>query len=376
MIKLLVLSGHKNFNSGGVGTHLRVLHDTLEDKGFNHKMVLGKSFIYDLKAFLINKTMKRKVLRIIENQISGLKSQLKKAISDQDEFVDCHDLYAVVAAYRLREQKQYKYKINYTVHAPFYEQYLISNLDINESELNKIKNIESEALSYCDSFVFVDDKQLAIIAKKIGKSIKYLMLPNAVDLKKLATFEKDTQQEEYIVVSRHLFKKNGVHIAIQAFNEAKLPNNVKMLILGMGDEFENLCNLVGNLKLSDRILFKGSLKFEDSINYTINAKMALVPSIPLGDYIEATSLSMLEAMALGTPLIASNIGGLKQVLENTNAGILVEPNDIQCLAKAINELYFDQDLSAFLAKNARKLIVEKYSSDTWLEKKVNFLSNY
>lgn len=372
MAEIVVLSGHSNFNTGGVGTHLRVLNDELVNQKVDHKVLLGKYKVFSLYSFIAKKMLPKSAYFHFNVQVSGLKNRLKKYVKNNTKVVDCHDFSSVVATIKLKKENNYKYKVIYTVHAPFYEQYSLMKNEYPPQELKKIKKAELDYLKNCDGFVCVDDKQKEIIEKKLGYTISNIVLPNAVDVSFLDTINKNNKTSPYIIISRHLYKKCGVHIGIEAFSKAKIDKDIKLVIVGMGDEYENLLNLTKKLGIENRVVFKGRLIYEESVKYTANALISLIPSIPLGDYVEATSLSMLEGMALGVPVIASNIGGLKQVLENSDAGILVEPNDSEALAKKIEILVENSDLRNHLSHQSRILVNNHYSSTAWLKKRLEF----
>lgn len=372
MSEIIILSGHTNFNTGGVGTHLRVLNDELVKKDINHRVLLGKNKGYSGISFLSRKLIPKKIYFQFNIQVSGLYNKLKKNISIETKVVDCHDLASVIAAITLREKKRLQYKVVYTVHAPFYEQYLLSGKKIDTKDMEHLRLTELKYLKKCDGFVCVDDKQRDIIETKISRSVNNIILPNAVNIDFLDTVERNSNVEKYIIISRHLYEKCGVSIGIKAFAKADIDSNIKLVIVGMGDQYESLLSLTENLNISNRVEFKGRLVYEESIKYTANAIITLIPSIPLGDYVEATSLSMLEGMALGVPVIASNIGGLKQVLENTGAGILVEPNNISVLAEKIEILVGNQSLRESLSKKAKILVNKEYASAAWLAKRLDF----
>ncbi|WP_180160172.1 glycosyltransferase family 4 protein [Acinetobacter sp. YH12054] len=372
MSSVLIVSGHKDFNTGGVGTHLRVLHEEMVLQNVENKFILGKSKFFSGLSFFYRKINKLDAFGQFKFQVLGLSNQIKKNLNDKVSIIDCHDFPSLVSAIRLKYKYKYKYKVIYTVHAPFYEQYSLMSQNFSQYSLDKLKEIELLYLNKCDGFVCVDDKQRDIIEKKLSRKISNIVLPNAVNLRFLDTFICKGNSEKYIVISRHLYKKCGVHIGIEGFSKANIDPEIKLIIVGMGDEFEALTKQVGDLKLEDRVIFKGRLPYEESISCTANAIASLVPSIPLGDYVEATSLSMLEGMALGVPVIASNIGGLKQVLHNTNAGILVEPNNADAIAQAIEKVIKDEGFRHQISINSRCLIEGSYSSKNWLKNRLNF----
>jgi glycosyltransferase involved in cell wall biosynthesis len=77
---------------------------------------------------------------------------------------------------------------------------------------------------------------------------------------------------------------------------------------------------------------------------------------------ELLGLAALEAMASGTPVVASRVGGLVEIIEDGQTGFLVPPGDVQALHERLNQLLCDPKLARRLGANARELVLERY---TW-----------
>jgi glycosyltransferase involved in cell wall biosynthesis len=153
-----------------------------------------------------------------------------------------------------------------------------------------------------------------------------------------------------ILTARRLVKKNGVEFLIRAM--AHLKDECKLVIIGDGPErarLEALANRQGNVE------FLGEVPHKDMPQYIAGADIAVVPSI-----IEASSLFMLEAMAMSKPVIASKVGGLPEVL--TEAGVLVPPSNPSALGSAIQTLLNNPKKMRRLGKCARNRVIENY---TW-----------
>lgn len=80
--------------------------------------------------------------------------------------------------------------------------------------------------------------------------------------------------------------------------------------------------------------------------------------------IEAFGISLIEAMSCGLPVISTNVGGIKDILNNGINGLVVSPGDSQQLYDALNKLIVDRALFATLGQAARKTVQERYSLDT------------
>ena len=96
--------------------------------------------------------------------------------------------------------------------------------------------------------------------------------------------------------------------------------------------------------------------------------IVLIPSVHSHGVEEATSISALEAMSCRSPVIASAIGGLKEILIDGEDGLLVEEKNIEALAQAISLLLNDTEYATMLASKARYKMESEYSHLTAAER--------
>ena len=107
------------------------------------------------------------------------------------------------------------------------------------------------------------------------------------------------------------------------------------------------------LGIGHRVVFTG--RRDDVPAVTAALDVAVLPS-----YREAQGLSILEAMALGRPVVASNVGGIPEVIQDGVTGLLVPPHDPAALAAAIVRLLTDHPLADTLARAGRELVYERF----------------
>ena len=79
-----------------------------------------------------------------------------------------------------------------------------------------------------------------------------------------------------------------------------------------------------------------------------------------------------EAMAIGTPVIATSVGGLVEMIEDGKSGILVPPRDSFLLSKQIERLIYDKELRRYISENAKNRISKKYSPEHVTKTLINF----
>jgi glycosyltransferase involved in cell wall biosynthesis len=128
----------------------------------------------------------------------------------------------------------------------------------------------------------------------------------------------------------HLIPRKGHELVIEAL--AALPDTV-LLIAGSGPEDAALKALVAKLGLVDRVRFLGQLA-HDALPTVYSAADVLV----LASSNEGWANVLLEAMACGTPVVATDVGGSREVVETPEAGLIVERRDAAHIARAVAAL--------------------------------------
>ena len=131
-------------------------------------------------------------------------------------------------------------------------------------------------------------------------------------------------------------RKNVVGL-IQAYARLPQPRPPLMLVGGKGWLYDEIFTRVETLGLSDEVHFVGYVSAEDLPGWYNAARLFVYPSL-----YEGFGLPPLEAMACGTPVVASNASSLPEVVGR--AGLLVDPNDAEALTAAMNRLLTDGDL--------------------------------
>ena len=168
-------------------------------------------------------------------------------------------------------------------------------------------------------------------------------------------------------LSRIVFKK-GVHILVKAFHKVKARlSEAKLVIAGPEDPKykKRLLSLVKELRLDGAVEFVGPVSEEEKLKLMASAKVFCLPT--LADY---HPLVLLEAQALGTPVVATRVGAVPEIVLDRETGFLVEPNNLYELAKAIIKLIEDKELWKGFSTKARE-----WAKNFALEKRVDELES-
>ncbi len=155
----------------------------------------------------------------------------------------------------------------------------------------------------------------------------------------------------------------GVEFIIKALPVIiKVFPQTTLTIIGDGPYKNNLINLMKTLHIEDCIQFKGWIENKELGKYYDKASIVVAPStVP-----EAFGLVILEAMSVGRPVIATNVGAIPEIIDDGVNGYLVEPNNSEQIAGNVIKLFSEENLLTELGRNARKK-AEEFTIEKHLE---------
>lgn len=179
------------------------------------------------------------------------------------------------------------------------------------------------------------------------------VLPNPVMIPPAFNHAPVTSHAAYI---GRLSAEKGVEILLRA---ARLTPEIPVCVAGSGPEESNLRRLAPS-----HVRFLGYLGPADRDHFYREARFGVVPSL----WHEPFGLAAAEPMAYGIPVIASNRGGLPEIVHDQESGILVPPGDPQALADAMRWLWSDDDVRHRLGKAAREQAVREFSGALFLKR--------
>ncbi len=150
----------------------------------------------------------------------------------------------------------------------------------------------------------------------------------------------------------HQYLIEALHLLNTKYNR----QNFTATILGDGALQTDLAQLVNHYHLSDRIQMPGFC--DDIFSMLSTAHLFVLPSLH-----ESSPNALIEAMAIGLPCIASNVGGVLDLIDHQENGLLIPPRASGALAEAINDLLTNQELAVYLGQNAREKIEEMFDNN-------------
>ena len=150
---------------------------------------------------------------------------------------------------------------------------------------------------------------------------------------------------------------------IQVFSKVREEFNSKLVLVGDGPEIGHAEQLCHQLGMQDDVLFLGN---QDCIECLLPlADVLLLPSEQ-----ESFGLVCLEAMSCAVPVVATNVGGVKEVVEHGKTGFLHDPFDIDAMAGSVLRLLRDRDMRIAMGQEGRKTALEKFDISSVVKKYV------
>jgi len=158
--------------------------------------------------------------------------------------------------------------------------------------------------------------------------------------------------------SAHYFK--GVNILLKSVVFLKSKKKWNLKIVGEGNLQPEYLALSKRLGLEKKVEFLGKLNEAGLIKALQNADLLILPSINSN---EAFGLVLIEAMACGLPVIASNLPGVRSVFEDKKEGLLVEPGQIEDLSSKIDFILENENIRKKMAQAARLKALKRYDEN-------------
>ena len=216
---------------------------------------------------------------------------------------------------------------------------------------------------------------LKIEAQKIAPEKPYFVFHTFTNLD-IFLAEKNIAFENFILFVGQLAKVKGVNFLLDAWAEViKEFPNFKLVIVGDGEEYNQLKikseKLFGKLrvvsgaeplKINEIIDFRGKVSLGEVKNLMARCYCLVLPSLS-----EGLPRVIIEAMALGKSVVASNVGGIPDLVKDNETGLLVKPADSEDLANKLKFLLGNQKLAEKLGQQARQMVLKNFSNQQYLD---------
>lgn len=203
---------------------------------------------------------------------------------------------------------------------------------------------------------------------------KIEVIHNGVDTKffkpsKKTFREKNADKFDTLLVylGRLVEQKGLIHLIDAMADVVKEYPKTGVLIAGKGKEKERLQKRARRLGLSGNVVFSGFIPEEQLPNLYSSADIFVLPSLW-----EVLGISLLEASACGVPLLASDVGGIPEVVEDGVNGFLFKAGDVKELAQKIRILVGDPKMRRKMGRESRRIAAKKFNWDMIAKKTLEY----
>ena len=220
---------------------------------------------------------------------------------------------------------------------------------------------------YVDYFICPSKKMKIIVKKSFNISEKKIgYLANFTKDVNYNNFKIKKNNKQFLFVGR-ISKEKGVDVAIKSIAyliKKERLMDIKLKIIGDGKYRKEMEELVDKLEIKNNIEFLGKINNKDIDKHYQKSIAILVPSV----WFEIFGLVNIEAMRNKIPVIASNIGGISDIVDHEKTGYLFETGNYKEMSYYIKKLYKNIELSEKLGENGYKKFISEFSDDVYYER--------
>jgi glycosyltransferase involved in cell wall biosynthesis len=183
------------------------------------------------------------------------------------------------------------------------------------------------------------------------------IIPNGVDAGRFSP-PRDGEREPVILYVGSFIERKGIRYLLSAAPDLlRILPGYRIELIGEGPQEPQLREMVRLSGVSDRVVFRGFLSQDEVRDAMQRARIFVLPSLE-----EGLGVVLLEALACGTPVVASDVGGIPDIVTR-DVGALVPPADPSCLRDAIVRILRSPELWAEFSTNARARVVMSFDWD-------------
>ncbi|MFA5776857.1 MAG: glycosyltransferase family 4 protein [Parcubacteria group bacterium] len=220
------------------------------------------------------------------------------------------------------------------------------------------------------SGVIANSNDLKELALKTNLKQEIGVIPNGINISDFTPDPKKRPDGKLIITvgASRVTARKGINYLLEAIRTliSKYPE-IYLKVMGDGNEKENLEKLAKELGIKKNVEFTGRIPREETFPYYQEASIFVLPSLN-----EGMSNAMLEALSSGLPLVATDTGGARKLLEEGVNGFIIKMKDSQDIAEKLETLAKDRELRAEMGDESRK----KAETMSWEKVAVQYVKIY
>ena len=234
--------------------------------------------------------------------------------------------------------------------------------------------VEKQCLETADVIIATSPQEKEHMRSLVSTKGNIEVIPCGTDISSFGSVSRSAgraklglnSEDKLVLYVGRFDRRKGIETLVRAVGKSEVKQQpLKLMIAGGstpgrkdGKERERIEGIVKELGLQDITIFPGRVEHKDLVYYYAAADVCVVPS-----HYEPFGLVAIEAMASKTPVIASEVGGLKYTVVNEVTGLLAPARDVQAFKDAIAQILSNPSWQQQLGANARERVESKFSWD-------------
>ena len=370
---------NRSSNSGFKIVHLSTVHAPDDNRIYRKELLSLKNAGFNV-ALIARKSQNIEINQITHIMLPAIRNRFLrmtllpfnaflKVIKGKFQIIHFHDpeLLPIAGILRLMGKK-----IIYDVHENYPEQIMTKKY-----LPSFLKKPLSKTISLLENLLAKRFSLIVVVVEDLKKRfLKYnsntIIIANYPKLEDFSSYlnnlsQKKSEPPQNIIYMGGITSIRGVREIIKASNWTKLP----IVLLGPIQEKALVPLLTENIKSTSNFTYLGKIPFDKLHDYLKNSLAGLVLLHPTPNYLHSLPVKLFEYMAAGLPVIASDFPLWRQIIQENECGICVNPLDPKAIADAINYYVDNPEIAGQHGANGQKLVLEKYNWEKEAEKLVD-----
>ena len=363
---------------GGVGSYMKQLADHLSPEHEVHVICLGKEGgAPQVENITLHVLGTAEDTFMYNNQFQVALWRSFDKLKKEHEFDIMHGNHAQMADIMFKVLGEKVPSVT-TVHSTIGSQRMgtrSSGLPANKLEMSEkmtllllplLTTLEKVYMKRSSSLIYVSDFIRDWCQDRIGATCASEVIHNGIDTDLFSPRDRDEclahfpdleGAEDIVLFSGRMIALKGIATAIEAASLVDPSVSPTFVFAGNGnaEQWKAMAAKAGLSK--DECRFIGPVSYREMPYLYPLASLFMLPS-----YSESFPMTLLEAMASGTPVVASKVGGVPEMIVDGTTGILVPPKDAAALARSIETVLADRDLARKMSTDARTRVLEEFSA--------------
>ena len=252
--------------------------------------------------------------------------------------------------------------------------------DNQSAVANKLSEVLEGALAKITTYTLSqsDEDTIRMIAGKWIAQDRIRTIGNGIDAQRFSPNPKVNASPGpgilRVCASGRLVSGKGFEDILRAISVTKNRENIELVFIGgniaqdIARSYEQFTSLIASLGLKDQVRITGMI---DNVEEYLNGCDLFI----LSSYVEGMPRSLLEAMSVGLPCIATRIRGAREIIDDRENGFLYEPHNFHELAGVIDELFLDKELRQSVGINARNTVLERFQEKDYVQRQVKVMED-